>query len=164
MGNTIPDYTPKKQCSKCRNWLPFSSFSADRNKLGGLNCHCRKCKVISQRQSRTPERSRRYMLRSLYGITPSQYDRMFAEQCGVCAICKQPETHPDSHSKTGEPRLLSVDHDHETGDARKLLCSGCNVALGRMNEDPERIRALADYAEWCQTREPSRKIIQLPLI
>jgi hypothetical protein len=100
----------------------------------------------------------------MYGITPHEYDRMLAEQGGMCFVCKRPENHPNTHSKTGEIRLLSVDHDHATGDARKLLCSSCNVALGRMEEDPERIRALAEYAEWCQTREPSKKIIQLPMM
>ncbi|SRR6266566_4063802 len=169
MSDTIPESATQynashtKQCSRCRDWLPFSAFSGHHTKKDGLNCYCRKCKVKNQRESRTPERSRQYKLRSEFGITLKQYDRMLEAQGGVCAVCHQPETHPDNHSKAKQARRLSIDHDHRTGDVRALLCSSCNVALGRMNEDPERIRALAEYAEWCQTREPSSKIIQLPL-
>lgn len=87
---------------------------------------------------------------------------MLAEQHGVCAICKMPE-HKINHM-TGKIDPLSVDHDHKTGDVRALLCNECNRALGNMREDPERIRALLRYAEWCQTREPNIRIIQLSMI
>jgi hypothetical protein len=97
-------------------------------------------------------------------MTPLQYDQMFEEQNGVCKVCKQPETRKRPWSKNGEINPLAVDHDHKTGEVRALLCSHCNTSLGKLDEDPVRIRALADYADWCQTREPSRKIIQLPLI
>jgi hypothetical protein len=87
---------------------------------------------------------------------------MLAEQGDVCAVCNMPETHIDRRS--GNIRELCVDHDHKTGEVRALLCSACNVALGRLNEDPARIRALADYAEWCRNHKPSQKIVQLKLI
>ena len=51
---------------------------------------------------------------------------MVEKQNGVCAICGNPET-ATSH---GTIRRLSVDHDHETGEVRGLLCSKCNFALG----------------------------------
>lgn len=71
------------------------------------------------------------------------YKQMFEQQRGVCAICKQPET-----VKHGEKvSSLALDHDHHTGENRALLCHGCNVSLGLMREDPERIRAMADYIE-----------------
>lgn len=169
MNNIVSENTPQynplhgKQCTGCRKWLPFSDFSKARKTKDGLNWRCRKCKLKHQRENRTPEVGRSYQLKSVYGITLKQYNRMLEEQDYVCAVCKMPETHPNNHSKTGAIRRLSVDHDHKTGDVRALLCSGCNVALGRMREDPDRIRALADYAEWCQKREPNEKIVQLSL-
>lgn len=81
---------------------------------------------------------RRVNLRNKYGITVEQYDEMFARQDGLCAICERP-------TKSG--RLLSVDHDHETGRVRALLCQGCNRGLGFFSEDPESLRAAADYLE-----------------
>ena len=152
----------KKQCTRCRIWQSLSNFSRDRHAGDGHITRCKTCNAEIQRKTRNPQWSRKYTLRSLYNITPQQYDRMLAEQGGVCAVCKKPETHRDTHSDMA--RLLSVDHDHQTGDARALLCSSCNLALGRMNEDPQLIRALAEYAEWCKIRKPSVKIVQLPLL
>ncbi len=171
MGITIPDSVPqhnpsrKKQCKGCYLWLTLNNFGVDTGMSDGLFYKCRACCARHRKENYDPNKARARRLRQ-YGITPKQYEQMLVEQGGVCAVCKMPETHIRNHlsAKTGETRLLSVDHDHKNGDARAILCSGCNVALGRMNEDPERIRALADYAEWCQTREPSRKIIQLPLL
>lgn len=60
-----------------------------------------------------------------YGLTCDQYDAMFAEQDGLCAICGQPER----ALERGRIRKLAVDHDHETGRVRGLLCYSCNVRL-----------------------------------
>lgn len=81
---------------------------------------------------------RAYRLRKTYGMTVADYDRMFAAQGGVCAICHQPEPVVAS---------LPVDHDHNTGRVRALLCTPCNTALGLTGEEPARLRALADYLE-----------------
>lgn len=70
---------------------------------------------------------------------------MFRTQRGLCAVCGNPETIIDK--KTGLPILLSVDHHHETGQVRALLCRGCNTAFGLLKEDPDRIYALLHYAE-----------------
>jgi hypothetical protein len=69
---------------------------------------------------------------------------MEAEQGGVCAICSRPETRPD---RSGNPQRLSVDHCHETGQVRGLLCHSCNITLGVARDDPEHLRAMADYVE-----------------
>jgi len=45
-------------------------------------------------------------------------------------------------------RPLVVDHDHSTGRVRKLLCNACNLAIGMVQEDPARLRALAAYLEF----------------
>ncbi len=67
-----------------------------------------------------------------YGITTEQYDDMFAQQKGVCAICALPET----VAEKGVIRRLSVDHCHENGHVRTLLCQACNNGIGRFRHDP----------------------------
>lgn len=86
----------------------------------------------------TPESRRREKLKSRYGISPEQYDEMLKRQGGVCAVCEK-----NGHTK----HPLHVDHDHETGQVRALLCAKCNIALGSMDEDADRIKALAAYIE-----------------
>jgi hypothetical protein len=63
---------------------------------------------------------------SVYGITPDDYFLMLEEQDGVCALCAQPER----HQQAGRIVRLSVDHCHETGAVRGLLCRSCNSGLG----------------------------------
>ena len=65
-----------------------------------------------------------------YGITEEDYDRMYKEQKGVCAICKKPET----RQSKGKTTLLCVDHDHETGKVRGLLCHRCNTVIGMFTD------------------------------
>lgn len=79
----------------------------------------------------------------VYGITVEQYDAMLAEQGGVCALCGKPP------AMNGGPsgNRLHVDHDHETGRVRALLCSTCNISLGGFRDDPVLLRKAADYLE-----------------
>lgn len=77
-----------------------------------------------------------------YGITVEQYLEMVESQGGVCVGCgRSPE---EAH---GDGYPLHVDHDHETGTVRELLCRSCNLTLGQSGDDPERLRRLADYVE-----------------
>ena len=85
---------------------------------------------------------RRYHLKALYGLSLEEYEQMLAAQNGVCAICNLPET----KLIKGTTKSLNVDHNHDTGEVRELLCGACNAALGLMREDPEKILALLDYA------------------
>jgi hypothetical protein len=65
---------------------------------------------------------------------------MLAAQDERCAICRS----PDWPGKDSRPH---VDHDHETGRVRGLLCGLCNNGLGQFKDDPARLRAAADYLE-----------------
>jgi preprotein translocase subunit Sss1 len=76
-----------------------------------------------------------------HGITLDDYDRMWEEQKGVCKICKRPETR-EYH---GILCCLSIDHCHETGRVRGLLCDACNTGIGRLDDSPERLRAAITY-------------------
>lgn len=85
---------------------------------------------------------REYRLKS-YNITPVEYDAKLTEQNGLCAICKQPETKIDYRS--GKVWPLSVDHNHETGENRGLLCSACNPALGMFQDSIAILQAAIAY-------------------
>jgi hypothetical protein len=98
----------------------------------------------------TAEELRRYKrnsyLKTTFGITLDQYEELLSRQGGVCAVCGS----PDTMTRRGKHTSLDVDHDHATGQVRAILCSGCNSSLGLLKEDPERIRALAEYIEQWQ--------------
>ena len=97
----------------------------------------------------TNEQVRHYGLSRNYNISLTDYARMFSEQGGVCAICKQPETAKLPGRKTGSTDLrvrdLSVDHCHETGKIRELLCNSCNHMLGEAKDNIEVLLAGANY-------------------
>jgi len=84
------------------------------------------------------ERKRRF------GITPESYADLFKSQLGACAICKNPET----ATRLGKTKALSVDHCHKTGAIRGLLCSDCNTGIGKLKDDPKVLRMAAQYLEY----------------
>lgn len=86
--------------------------------------------------------SRKHGLKK-YGITLSDFDKMYADQGGACAICAVPIAH------TSEDRHMSsaVDHCHTTLKVRGLLCFHCNVGLGKFFDNPELMRRAAAYIE-----------------
>ena len=86
-------------------------------------------------RKRKPATMRRAALK-VHGLTLEDYDRMFDRQRGLCLICHQPS-----------PKNLHVDHDHDSGKVRGLLCMRCNVGMGSFDDDPERLFAAALYLE-----------------
>lgn len=80
-------------------------------------------------------------LRSNFGLTLEQYDKMLKDQNGVCAVCKQPE----QTSRYGTLFKLSVDHSHETQKLRGLLCNTCNRFLGLAGDSIETLQAAILY-------------------
>lgn len=78
-----------------------------------------------------------------YGLSLSEYEAMLVRQNGVCAICRKPER----ETRNGKTVELCIDHDHETGRVRGLLCRRCNAGQGNFNDDPALLRAAADYIE-----------------
>ena len=83
--------------------------------------------------------ARKDLLRKLYGITLEQYQELLAAQDGVCAICRQPPR--------GKRKFLVVDHDHETGQIRGLLCVTCNIGLGALRDRTDLLQAALVYLE-----------------
>ncbi len=84
--------------------------------------------------SANPDRARDSHFRKKYGIGIADYEAMYAAQDGACAICGGEESRFVRRNRQ-ERRMLCVDHDHETGAVRGLLCGDCNVALGAFDDD-----------------------------
>jgi hypothetical protein len=82
---------------------------------------------------------RRNMLAAAYGMSVEQYDAMVERQGGLCAICGRK---PD--------RSLCVDHCHQTGRVRGLLCIACNSMLGFARDDPVRLEMGSEYLRACR--------------
>lgn len=91
-------------------------------------------------RARKPARAKHLLAR--YGLTVEEYDRMLENQNGVCAICQEPES---AIGRGGRVRPLAVDHDHDTGAVRGLLCNDCNSGLGRFDDDVTRMGAAIAY-------------------
>jgi hypothetical protein len=68
-----------------------------------------------------------------------------ASQGGVCATCRRPETARDN--RYGKRRRLSVDHNHQTGKVRGLLCTRCNHAIGLALERRDILLAMVAYLD-----------------
>jgi hypothetical protein len=80
-------------------------------------------------------------LRRQFGITLADYEKLLADQHGVCYICGKPET----VVHCGQVRRLAVDHDHTTGKVRRLLCTVCNTRVGWVEEDPILVEKIQAY-------------------
>lgn len=95
-----------------------------------------KARAAAYRKSASGRRNlKSTQLRVKYGITVERYEAMFAAQGGVCAICKQPP----------KDRDLAVDHCHQTGYIRSLLCNRCNMGVGYFGDHPRILDAAAKY-------------------
>lgn len=143
----VNELTGLKRCPGCESEKDSSLYYVDRASSDGLSCRCKSCIDAHQAlKPKTPERNRidarRWTLRTKFGLTEEAYASMLAGQLGLCAICGQPET---NNGRSGAVKPLAIDHDHKSGKVRGLLCDNCNQALGRMEDDPERLEAAARY-------------------
>lgn len=109
-----------KECAKCARSLPVASFQKKRGKY--VQEVCRDCVSIVWR-ART-------------------YKISFEEAARLSAV-----THCDVCGTELVGRFRHVDHDHDTGVIRGVLCHSCNTTLGHCKDDPSLLRRLADYLE-----------------
>lgn len=126
-----------KTCPKCNQEKPLSSFGKDSRRKDKLRVYCRTCN--SKVGNPTGDVLRDRNLKKRYGITLDDYTGMLEAQNGCCAICGIHEKHCDKN--------LAVDHDHETGEVRKLLCQHCNTGLGQFRDNPEFLANAIKYLE-----------------
>jgi hypothetical protein len=152
MGLTM--LVDSKTCSTCKQSKKRRDYHRSSTVWDGLDPRCRDCRknagtnhIIDMGARQSGQRLR------IYGLTPSDYQRMYQSQRGLCAICKQPET----MTYRGQVKQLSVDHNHATGEVRGLLCAACNFAIGKFNDNPTLLRAAANYLE-----RDARTVTRLP--
>lgn len=134
-----------KTCTSCLQSKEESEFYPDKQKKDGLRSSCKTCVSSYWKRSRhvrTDEqvstskvRSRKHQLKR-YGLSLDQYNEMIESQNGVCAIC---------HKVMDSPH---VDHNHETGHTRGLLCSFCNTGLGYFFENIESLGRAKEYLDY----------------
>ncbi len=142
-----------KRCRDCQEEKPIDQFY----KAGAF--YASYCKPCSQAQSKAnrlanpeqyaatarrwrkanPDKLRSLELKRFYGITTADYEALLALQGGRCAGC--------GNGPTGKRKYLDTDHDHKTGEMRGLLCSPCNLILGKAQDNSTVLRNLADYLD-----------------
>ena len=122
---------------KARGLPPGDPRHGTYNGYTNSGCRCDECRQAVNNYYQDKTYTRRSYL-SKYGLTPETWEDLFNSQGRKCASCGDPEP------EEGE-RRFAVDHDHDTGETRKILCHGCNTALGLLKDDIRRIYALADY-------------------
>lgn len=129
-----------KVCNRCKAPKPRTAFYPNGR---GVTSMCRPCHndYAKNRAKLQPEianaRSRRSKMKTMYGITLEKYDDMLQAQGGVCAICA-------SDDPKGMGRF-PVDHCHDTGKVRGLLCTLCNQALGMFRDSEDTLLAAIAY-------------------
>lgn len=129
----------KKSCRTCSDVKSVESFHRSKKSKDGYQSQCKACQKARLSSPENAERRRHYAwLASIkkFGITEDQYNQMLEKQLGLCAICHKPDT-----------IKLAVDHCHETGKVRGLLCKRCNMAIGLLDDDPDRIISAALYVK-----------------
>ena len=126
----ISELTTAK-CRSCGETKPRNEFHAERRSKRGLRSECKSC--------RKDNSYRDAYYKKKYGISLQDYNDMFATQEGCCSICGR---HQVEFKKS-----LHVDHCHDTGKVRELLCQSCNTGIGSLQDDPELLRVAIEYLE-----------------
>ena len=142
-----------KACRKCDTSKPLAEFSLSRKATETTNavyrsdckacCSARALQWFHDNKERHKESKHRWALATNYGLTSDQYLAMLDKQGGVCAICGEAET--KKHGRTGTAFRLAVDHCHETGLVRGLLCQTCNRVIGLFKDDVDRHQRAIEY-------------------
>ncbi|MET9255914.1 endonuclease VII domain-containing protein [Streptomyces sp. NPDC003717] len=129
MGKTVRERVDvpegHKLCRTCGQVKPHSEWHRNATASDGLATRCKACKAVQ---------GRRGHLKRQYGLTEDEREALVSAQRGVCCICL-----------AASP--VHVDHCHETGRVRGVLCFSCNAALGQFKDQPEAIRRAAAYVE-----------------
>lgn len=119
-GIDVPD--GHKWCPDCQVVKPVVEFAWTRSKKSGIHPYCLPCHNARGKASKEKVGgSRTYHLKRRYGLSAQEVDVLVAAQGGLCAICREA---PAEH----------VDHDHDTGRVRGVLCFNCNGGLGQFRD------------------------------
>ena len=108
-----------KRCAMCGEVKPLDDYH--RMGKGKRHCYCKPC-LLSRPRNRKKVCRTDGNLRRRYGLSVQQRDEMLTAQGGVCAICGT------------IPKRVCVDHCHDTGSVRGILCHPCNVKLAAIDD------------------------------
>lgn len=142
-----------KRCSCCGEVKPTTEFTRQKNRYGKWVFHswCRECNKKRYKKYRkdNPEKCKRAYsnskLKKKYGLTPEDLERMLRDQDNKCAICgKELFLHGASVDNS---KIARVDHNHETGEIRGLLCNDCNRGIGLLKDNPLFLANAIKYLE-----------------
>jgi hypothetical protein len=115
-----------RECTKCHQMKDETDYYTPRDYR-----RYRECKECMKDRAKKNFRKRRY------GLTFDQYQEMVSLQGNLCAICQMTE------AENG--KLLAIDHDHQSGKVRQILCDDCNRMLGSARDNPQILVAAAEY-------------------
>lgn len=156
----------EKVCTRCNILRPLDDFGVERSRKDGRQRHCRACRRDGTRElygadaafrdkraeyfrkyrqkyrENERDRQRAAKLWLTYGMTLDQFTELNEAQGGGCAICGGG---PHGGHRTARKKWLSVDHCHETGRIRGLLCDNCNIGIGKFKDDPALLLAAIEY-------------------
>ncbi len=124
---------PSWRCDPCR-----AAHKVEYNRQWYLDHRDEQLAVAWDRYHDDPDVARNRALLRNYGITLADYGAMLEAQGGRCLLCGKP------HGE-GRSGVLHVDHDHDTGRVRGLLCTRCNRVIGMADEDPDLLTRMASY-------------------
>lgn len=119
-------------CNYCKLWRPSEEYTKSSWEKTGGYFGCRPCKS---------EDNKLRHLKTRYGLTPEAYDELLISQGGKCALCDR-TTAKNPYNLEGR---LFVDHDHNTGKVRGLLCNSHNTAIGLLGDTPEHLQKALNY-------------------
>lgn len=131
-----------KQCSKCNETRDYFEFYKDSKTKDGYSYSCKNCRKNYAAQYAKTNKYKEKVRRNKWkqagiDVTFEQYEQMFKEQDGCCAICK---TNVNQFNKG-----MCVDHNHTTGKVRGLLCTDCNRGIGSLKDNKELLQKAIDY-------------------
>jgi hypothetical protein len=140
---------PLKRCSSCKQLKPLCEFNNYKASPDGKDYRCRECAKEHSRLYRVnnplkaKETVRKATIKNKFNITIEQYKQLLIKQNNKCAICDRSYF---EYKKTTK-REFCIDHNHQTGEIRGLLCSPCNRAIGQLQDNPNILRKAAFYLE-----------------
>lgn len=104
---------------------------------------CKRAGMLKQNPSRSREGARKLAIKYKYNLEWSDYQRMHEESSGGCEICGTPL----SLLKSADKETAFVDHCHETGKVRGILCNPCNRGLGYFRDSRLHLQQALNYLE-----------------
>lgn len=146
-----------KFCNKCKTEKELEAFCKRHTTKDGRDVYCKECVSIYRKtnykkiqesssayyqkyKEKVNLKNRNNRLKKEYNVTQEWYEKTLEEQEGKCKICKS-----DNPGKG--LKHFHIDHNHETGKVRGLLCHSCNTGLGLFKENVDLIQKAIEYVE-----------------